>query len=199
MWARRRRRGCRPPPAAPPSPRRGAAARTSAATSSPFTCTGLLSTLIVTSSPGMTRNFSAAPWMAFSAVDAGQVVVIGEDEELVAVLAIPADHVVRRAVAVAVEGVGVGVPLEPAAGDDAGRRLRRPRPHGRGRGAARRAWRRPAVRGRCLVVSRLRLRTVALRLRNDPAPARPMNRPPSTITRPREMTVSVAPVTSRPS
>ena len=37
------------------------------------------------------------------------------------------------------------------------------------------------------------------RFRNDPAPARPTNRPPSTTTLPREMTVSVAPTTSRPS
>jgi hypothetical protein len=40
---------------------------------------------------------------------------------------------------------------------------------------------------------------LVLRLRNDPDPALPVKRPPSTITRPREITVSVAPVTSRPS
>ena len=39
----------------------------------------------------------------------------------------------------------------------------------------------------------------ALRFKKDPAPDRPVNVPPSTITRPRETTVSVAPVTSRPS
>ena len=37
------------------------------------------------------------------------------------------------------------------------------------------------------------------RLRNDPAPALPTNFPPSMTTLPREMTVSVTPVTSRPS
>ena len=36
-------------------------------------------------------------------------------------------------------------------------------------------------------------------LMNDPDPARPTNLPPSITTRPREMTVSVAPTTSRPS
>ena len=39
----------------------------------------------------------------------------------------------------------------------------------------------------------------ALRLMKAPAPARPTNRPLSMTTRPREMTVSVTPVTSRPS
>src|SRR5262245_36364742 len=37
------------------------------------------------------------------------------------------------------------------------------------------------------------------RLMNDPEPARPTNLPPSMMTRPREMTVSVTPTTSRPS
>ena len=39
----------------------------------------------------------------------------------------------------------------------------------------------------------------ALRFRKDPAPARPVNMPASMTTRPRETTVSTAPVTSRPS
>ncbi len=47
-------------------------------------------------------------------VDRGEEVVVGEDEELVAVLAIPAGHVVGRRVAVGVERVGVRVPLVPA-------------------------------------------------------------------------------------
>ena len=47
------------------------------------------------------------------AVHAGQVVVIGERDEVVAVLAIPADDIVRRRVAVAVERVRVQVAFEP--------------------------------------------------------------------------------------
>ena len=39
----------------------------------------------------------------------------------------------------------------------------------------------------------------ALRFRNEPAPALPVNFPASMITLPREMTVSVTPVTCRPS
>ena len=47
------------------------------------------------------------------AVDAGQVVVIGQRDEVVVVLAIPPHHIVRRRIAVAVQGVGVEVALEP--------------------------------------------------------------------------------------
>ena len=54
------------------------------------------------------------------AVDAGQEVVIGQHEELVAVLAVPAHDIVRRGVAVAVERVRVRVALVPL---QQGRRL----------------------------------------------------------------------------
>ena len=47
-------------------------------------------------------------------VDRREKVVIGEHEKLVPVLAIPAHDLVRRAVAVAVQRVRVGVALEPA-------------------------------------------------------------------------------------
>ncbi len=48
------------------------------------------------------------------AVDRGQVVVVGEHQEVVLVVPVPADDVVRRAVAVAVQRVRVRVALEPA-------------------------------------------------------------------------------------
>src|SRR5215218_4921035 len=47
--------------------------------------------------------------------------MVGQHQELVPVLTVPADDLVRGAVAIAVERVGVGVPLEPmrrARGDD---------------------------------------------------------------------------------
>src|SRR5206468_12226435 len=54
--------------------------------------------------------------------------------------------------------------------------------------------------GTHLVVRRYAaLRHRVLRFRKDPLPGRPVNFPPSTTTRPLEMTVSVAPMTSRPS
>ncbi len=46
-------------------------------------------------------------------VNAGEKVVIGEDDELIAVLAVPANHFVRRRISVAVERMCVGVALEP--------------------------------------------------------------------------------------
>jgi hypothetical protein len=48
------------------------------------------------------------------AIDRCQIVVIGQHQEVIAVLAIPPHHFVRRAVPVAVEGVGVSVALVPA-------------------------------------------------------------------------------------
>ncbi len=45
--------------------------------------------------------------------DLGQVVVVGEHEKVIAMLPVPADHLVRRAVAVAVHRVRMGVSLEP--------------------------------------------------------------------------------------
>jgi hypothetical protein len=56
-------------------------------------------------------------------VGSGDEVVVAEDEELVAVLAIPPCHVVGRRIAVGVERVGVRVPLVPA--HCGGRGLRR--------------------------------------------------------------------------
>jgi len=47
-------------------------------------------------------------------LDGGQEVVIGQNDEVIAVLAIPPHDVVRRGVAVAVEGVGMRVALVPA-------------------------------------------------------------------------------------
>ena len=59
------------------------------------------------------------------AVDTCEVVVIGQDEKLVAMLTVPADDCVGRAVAVAVERVRVGIAFVPSlrgltAGDEVG-------------------------------------------------------------------------------
>jgi hypothetical protein len=57
-------------------------------------------------------------------VDRCEHVVIGEDDELISVLAVPFRDVVRRRIAVAVDGVGVGVALVPAPAGRRGRWLR---------------------------------------------------------------------------
>ena len=69
--------------------RRGGGLFDQRSTSRPLTCTAF-DAAVVTSSPLMTRNLSAAPCSGVQAVDRGQEVVIGQHEELVAVLAIPA-------------------------------------------------------------------------------------------------------------
>ena len=78
-------------------------------------CSGLPPKRSVTSSPLIDQELLVGAVQGVEAVDRGQEVVIGQHEELVAVLAIPAHDVVRRAVAVAVERVRVGVALVPAA------------------------------------------------------------------------------------
>ncbi len=77
---------------------------------------GLSPNRSVTSSPFITRNLSSAPCSGVEAVDARQVVVIGERDEVVAVLAIPPHHIVGRRIAVAVQRVRVKVALEPELG-----------------------------------------------------------------------------------
>jgi hypothetical protein len=52
---------------------------------------------------------------AVQAVDAREHVVIGQHQELIAVFAVPPHHVVRSAVAVAVERMGVRVSFVPTA------------------------------------------------------------------------------------
>src|SRR4030095_5936736 len=46
----------------------------------------------------------------------GQVVVIRQDQKIVSAFAVPADDLVGRRIAVAVDGVGVGVAFVPAEG-----------------------------------------------------------------------------------
>ncbi|PYR20875.1 MAG: hypothetical protein DMF94_10270 [Acidobacteria bacterium] len=48
-------------------------------------------------------------------VDAGEEIVIGQDEKAVAMLTVPPGHLVRCAVAIAVQGMRVGVALVPPA------------------------------------------------------------------------------------
>jgi len=49
-------------------------------------------------------------------VNAGQKVVIRENQKVIAALAVPTDDFVRRRIAVAVDRVSVGVALEPLVG-----------------------------------------------------------------------------------
>ena len=81
-----------------------------------FTWYGRFSKLSVTSSPGISRNFSAAPERRVEAFDPGEIVVVGQDQELIPVLAVPGGDFERRGIAVAVQRVGVQVALEPAPG-----------------------------------------------------------------------------------
>ena len=48
-------------------------------------------------------------------VNTGQVVVVGQDQELISVLAIPADNVFGSRIAIAVGGMRMEVPTEPVA------------------------------------------------------------------------------------
>ena len=45
--------------------------------------------------------------------DAGQVVVIGQHDELVAVLPVPRDHGIRRGITITIQSVRVQVAFEP--------------------------------------------------------------------------------------
>jgi len=51
---------------------------------------------------------------SIQAIDAGKEIVIGENQKIVSLLAIPAHHFIRGAVAIAIEGVSMSVPFVPA-------------------------------------------------------------------------------------
>ena len=57
----------------------------------------------------------ARPVDGVEALDAREEIVVGEDEKTVAVFTVPPRDIVRRAVAVAVQRVRVGVAFVPAA------------------------------------------------------------------------------------
>ena len=58
-------------------------------------------------------------------VDVGEQVVVGQDEELIAMQPVPGDDFVRCAIAAIVDGVRVRVPLEPTHGHAARLLIRR--------------------------------------------------------------------------
>jgi len=59
------------------------------------------------------QEFLAGAMQRVEAIDRRQEVVIGQYDELVTMLPVPTHDVVRCAVAIAVQGVGVGVAFEP--------------------------------------------------------------------------------------
>ena len=59
------------------------------------------------------REFLVRSVKGVQAVNAGEVVVVGQHNELIAVLPIPSNNIVRRRVTVAIQGVRVEVALEP--------------------------------------------------------------------------------------